>query len=56
MKKNNIYKAIMLVILTATITFIVTSIVMYNTTESTKIKYVSTDEVGATFKMFRNFI
>ena len=56
MKKNNIYKAIMLVILTATITFIVTSIVMYNTTESTKIKYGSTDEVGATFKMFRNFI
>ena len=56
MKKNNIYKIIMLIILTAAITFIITSIVMYNTLGKNGVKYVSTDSVGRTFKVFHNFI
>lgn len=56
MKKNNVYKIIMLVILTMAITFIITSIVMYNTLGKNNVKYVSTDSVGRTFKTFYNFI
>lgn len=56
MKKNNVYKIIMLVILTVAITFIITSIVMYNTLGRNNVKYVSTDSVGRTFKTFYNFI
>ena len=56
MKKNNVYKIIMLVILTAAITFIITSIVMYNTLGKNSVKYVSTDSIGRTFKTFHNFI
>ena len=56
MKKNNVYKIIMLVILTVAITFIITSIVMYNTLGKNNVKYVSTDSVGRTFKTFYNFI
>ena len=56
MKKNKIYKIIMLVILTAAITFIITSIVMYNTLGKSGVKNVSTDSVGRTFRIFHNFI
>lgn len=55
MKKNNVYKIVMLVILTVAITFIVTSIVMYNTLGKNSVKYV-TDSVGKTFKTFHDFI
>lgn len=55
MKKNNIYKLIMLVILTAVITFIITSVVMYNNLGKSNVTYV-TDSVGKTFKTFYNFI
>lgn len=56
MKKNNVYKIIMLVILTVAITFIITSIVMYNTLGKNNVKYVSTDSIGRTFKTFHDFI
>lgn len=57
MKKNNVYKIIMLIILTISITFIITSIAMYNILGKNNVKYVSTtDSVGRTFKTFHNFI
>ena len=56
MKKNNVYKIIMLVILTVAITFIITSIVMYNTLGKSNIKYIATDSIGRTFKTFHDFI
>ena len=56
-KMNNVYKAIMLILLTATITFIITSTVMYkNYKEIPTIKYVATDSVGRTFQTFKNYI
>ena len=55
-KKERIYRVIMLVVLTATITFIITTITMYNKIGSTSVKYISTtDNVGKTFKTFYNF-
>lgn len=57
MKKNNVYKIIMLVILTISITFIITSVTMYNVLGKNNVKYVSTtDSVGRTFKIFHDFI
>ncbi len=56
MKKNNVYKIIMLIILTVAITFIITSIIMYNTLGKNNVKYVSTDSIGKTFKTFHDFI
>lgn len=56
MKKNNVYKIIMLIILTVAITFIITSIIMYNTLGKNNVKYVSTDSIGKTFKIFHDFI
>lgn len=56
-KTQRIYKTIMLVILTAAITFIVTSLVMYNVSGKESIKYIeSTSSIGKTFQTFRNFI
>lgn len=56
-KTQRIYKTIMLVILTAVITFIITSIVMYNFSGEEKVKYITTtDTIGKTFQTFRNFI
>ena len=56
-KTQRIYKTIMLVILTAAITFIITSIVMYNFSGEEKVKYITTtDTIGKTFQTFRNFI
>lgn len=56
-KTQRIYKTIMLVILTAAITFIITSIAMYNSLGKEKVKYITTtDSIGKTFQTFRNFI
>ena len=55
-KAQKIYKTIMLVILTAAITFIITSTVMYSTLGKNNIKYVASDRIGRTFETFRNFI
>lgn len=56
-KTQRIYKSIMLVILTAAITFIITSVVMYNFSGKEKVKYITaTDSIGKTFQTFRNFI
>lgn len=46
----------MLVILTAAITFIITSIVMYNSLGKGNVKYIASDSIGKTFQTFRNFI
>jgi len=50
----------MLVVLTAAITFIITTITMYNTLGGTGTKYVTTtgtsSSIGKTFEYFRNFI
>ena len=60
METNNlrrIYKSIMLIILTAVITFIITSAVMYKQYGNNKgVKYVVTDNVSKTFQTFKNFI
>ncbi len=55
-KTQKIYKTIMLVILTAAITFIITSIAMYNITEKGNVKYIVSDSIGKTFQTFRKFI
>lgn len=56
-KLQKIYKSIMLVILTAAITFIITSVVMYNEFGKEKVKVVSTtDNISRTFQMFRRYI
>lgn len=55
-KMQRIYKSVMLVILTAAITFIVTSISMYNSSKKETVKYIQTDSIGRTFQTFRNFI
>ena len=55
-KLQKIYKSIMLVVLTAAITFIITSVVMYNELGKNNIKYVTTDSISQTFQMFKNYI
>lgn len=56
-KIQKIYKTIMLVILTAAITFIITSIAMYNVTSNEKTKNVAkTNGIARTFQTFRDFI
>lgn len=55
-KLQRIYRTIMLVVLTAAITFIITSIVMYHSLGSSNIKYITTDNIGRTFQTFRKFI
>ena len=55
-KAQRIYKAIMLIILTAAITFIITSTIMYNTLGKDNIKYITSDSFGKTFQTFHNFI
>lgn len=55
-KKQRIYKTIMLVVLTATITFIVTSLTMYNISEKETIKYIESDSISKIFQTFRKFI
>ena len=56
-KTQRIYKTIMLVLLTAAITFIITSVAMYNFSGKEKVKYITaTDTIGKTFQTFRSFI
>ena len=56
-KAERIYKIFMLVILTATITFIITTIMCYNRMGSTQVKYItSSDSISQNFKTFYNFI
>lgn len=55
-KLQKIYKSIMLVILTASITFIITSVVMYNQFGKTTVKFVASDNISRTFQMFRKYI
>lgn len=51
------YKTIMLVLLTAVITFLVTSITMYNQNKNNnKSTIVSQDEISRTFQIFRKYI
>ena len=59
MKTNNmqkIYKGIMLVILTAAITFIITSTIMYKEYGNKTTKYFVSDSTSTTFKLFKNYI
>ena len=53
---RKIYKTIMLIVLTVAITFIITSVVMYNQYGKKNIKYIATDGMSSTFQMFRNYI
>lgn len=53
---RKIYKTIMLIVLTVAITFIITSVVMYNQYGKNNIKYIATDGMSSTFQMFRNYI
>ena len=56
-KGERIYRAFMLVILTAAITFIITTITAYNRINSTPTKYItSSDNISRNFKTFYNFI
>lgn len=55
-RAQNIYKTIMLVVLTAVITFIITSITMYQPLGKETVKYMTRDSIGKTFQTFRNFI
>jgi len=55
-KMQKFYKTTMLVILTAAITFIFTSISMYNNFGKDNVKYLETDSIGKTFQTFRKFI
>lgn len=55
-KGRRIYKTIMLVVLTAAITFIITSIMMYRALGKNNVKYIASDSIGRTFQTFRNFI
>lgn len=53
---QKIYKTIMLVALTAVITFIITSTMMYQSTGKGKVQYIASDTIGRTFQTFHQFI
>ena len=54
---KKIYKVIMLIVLTASITFILTTVMMYNKTGKNQVKYLKeTSGIGRTFQSFYNFI
>lgn len=57
-KSQKIYKIIMLVVLTAVITFMVTSIALYKTIGNSNIKYISTDNssIGQKIAYYKSFI
>lgn len=55
-KTQKIYKIIMLIIVTAAITFIITSVTIYNSLGKENIKYIASDSIGKTFQTFRKFI
>lgn len=56
-KIQKIYRALMLILLTSAITFIITSTAMYNISgkENTQ-NIMATDDIGKTFQTFRSFI
>ena len=59
MKQNKLktfYKAIMLILLTAVITFLITSTAMYNQNKQKESVTVSQDKISRTFQIFRNYI
>lgn len=59
-KAQKIYKIVMLVVLTAVITFMITSLVMYNVVGKNSIKYVTvsgdSSSLAKTFTYLKNFI
>lgn len=55
-KMQRIYRSIMLVILTAAITFIITSTIMYHSLGNNNVRYIATDNIGKTFQTFHKFI
>lgn len=56
-KTQKIYKTIMLVLLTSAITFIITSLTMYNITGKENVKYIeSGSNISKTFQIFNSFI
>ena len=55
-KLKTLYKAIMLVLLTSVITFLITSTAMYNQFKDNKIENTSQDEISKTFQIFRRYI
>ena len=57
-KKQSAYKIIMLVILTAVITFIITSSVLYNTMGDSSTKYILSNKtsIGEKFEYYKSFI
>ena len=57
-KSQRIYKIIMLVVLTAVITFMVTTIALYKTIGTSNVKYVSTDNssIGQKIAYYKKFI
>ena len=56
-KMQRIYKIIMLVLLTAAITFIITSVIIYNSLGKEKVKYItSNNSISKTFQTFHDFI
>lgn len=57
-KKQTIYKIIMLVILTAVITFMITTIALYKTVGNSNMKYISTDNstIGQKIAYYKKFI
>lgn len=59
-KAQKIYKLVMLVVLTAVITFMITSLVMYNVVGKNSIKYVTvsgdSSSLAKTFTYLKNFI
>ena len=58
-KKQRVYKALMLIILTAVITFIITTVGVYKTLGNSNVKYVtasSTSTIGSTLEYYKKFI
>lgn len=57
-KNQRIYKIIMLIILTAIITFMLTTIALYNTIGNTNVKYIATDNssIGQKIAYYKSFI
>lgn len=56
-KADRIYKVIMIIVLTVVITFIVTTLIMYNKIGDTSIKYITeSSNMDTTFRTFHDFI
>ena len=57
-KIQKVYKTVMLIVLTALITFIVTTVMMKNSNNGTTVKYVTSEntDLGAKFEYYKDFI